>query len=211
MTSCLCSVRQRRGFTLETLSSSTTRSSRHPRRLGTSPLERLFRFTCENETFTTCGCQPRTVRLVFHHRRDSMTPPALQRTRRERRGLQSLRPVGRVAELGSLGGVRTREHRRRGQVPERAQPAGGVGRGHVAAEVRRRNLSPTRSRRLKPDAQFAAFAASQHVVPARQNSIATASALPCDAVRPQWDMRQVCRIIRMLGVIPCARQSRSST
>jgi hypothetical protein len=30
---------------------------------------------------------------------------ALQRTRRERRGLQTLRPAGRVAELGSLGGM----------------------------------------------------------------------------------------------------------
>ena len=36
-----------------------------------------------------------------------MMPPnhALQRTRPSRRGLQSMRPVGRVAELGSLGGT----------------------------------------------------------------------------------------------------------
>ena len=66
-------------FTSETLSSSNTPSLRRPRRRGTSPLERLFRFTCESETFTTCGCQPRTVRLVFHHRRDSMTPNPYER------------------------------------------------------------------------------------------------------------------------------------
>ena len=34
---------------------------------------------------------------------DMMANHALQRTRRERRGCNSLRPVRRVAELGSLG------------------------------------------------------------------------------------------------------------
>jgi hypothetical protein len=40
---------------------------------------------------------------------DILTWPnhALQRTRHERRGWQSLRPECRVAELGSLGGSRT--------------------------------------------------------------------------------------------------------